>query len=611
MYKSSLSLFSVSLLTLSSLAQAEQAAEELSPITVTATRTAQGTKLASTTLITRKDIERLQVNSIEDALRGIAGVNIANNGGLGKSTSIFLRGTESDHVLVLIDGVRVGSATTGSAAFQHIPISQIESIEVVRGAKSSLYGSEALGGIIHIRTRNGADNAFQPSLSVSIGSHDRYRYSGNVAGQIEDSWYNFSLSREQSHGFDSCSPNATSFGCFTNEPDADGYHNNAGSLRLGHNFNDRVLVEAYGLYAAGDTEFDGNFQNEAEFVQQMVGGQVKIRATDFWDFTFKAGESRDRGKNKHDGVFSSYFDTSRFSLTAQNDFQIAENHLFTLGYDYLIDEVESSTEYGESERYNHAFFGQYQGEFYGHQLVLGFREDYNQQFGKHDTWNAAWGYTFDNNITVSASYATAYKAPTFNELYFPNFGNADLNPERSRSYEIAISGEHDWGRWSVNHYHTYISDLIAFDSSIFAPNNISNARIRGVEAIAATQVFGFDIQANLTFLNPENRSTGANSGKLLARRAEQSFRLDVDKRIDDLSVGASFIAEGRRFDNLSNTRRLSGFTTLDLRAEYTLFNQVTAQAKINNILDKQYQTAAGYNADGLNLFFTLTYTPDI
>ena len=611
MYKSSLFLVYVSLLSLSIPAKAEQSVEELSPITVTATRTSQETKLASTTLITRQDIERLQVNSIEDALRGIAGINIANNGGLGKSTSIFLRGTESDHILVLIDGVRVGSATTGTAAFQHIPISQIESIEVVRGAKSGLYGSEALGGIIHIRTRDGADNTFQPILSASIGSYDRYRYSGNIAGQIENSWYNFSLSREQSHGFNACSFDATTFGCFTDEPDADGYHNNSGSLRLGHNFDNRVLIEAYGLYAAGDTEFDGNRQNEATFIQQMVGGQVKVRATNFWDFIFKAGESRDRSKNKFNGQFFSYFDTNRFSLTAQNDFQIAENHLFTLGYDYLVDEVESSTKYGESERYNHAFFAQYQGKFYGQQLVLGFREDYNQQFGKHDTWNAAWGYTFDNNITISASYATAYKAPTFNELYFPNFGNADLNPERSHNYEIGISGEHNWGRWSVAHYHTYISDLIAFDNSIFAPNNISNARIRGVDAIISTQLFGFDIQANLTFLNPENRDYGVNSGKLLPRRAEQSFRLDIDKRIDDLSFGASFIAEGRRFDDLSNSRSLSGFTTLDLRAEYTLFDQITAQAKINNILDKQYQTAAGYNSDDLNLFFTLTYSPEI
>ncbi len=604
------SLFPLSLSVLSPALWAEQSIS-LSPVTVTATRTSQASKLASSTLIEREDIERLQLNSIEEVLRGVAGINIANNGGLGKTTSIFLRGTESDHVLVLIDGVRVGSATTGTTAFQHIPIAQVESIEVVRGSKSSLYGSEALGGIIHIRTRNGADNAFQPTLSASIGSHDRYRYSGSVSGQIENSWYNFSLSREQSHGFDACNSDALSFGCFTDEPDADGYHNNAGSLRLGHNFNDRVLVEAYGLYAAGDTEFDGNFQNEAEFVQQMVGGQIKAKTTDFWDITFKAGESRDRSKNKLNGSFSSYFDTNRFSLSLQNDFHIGENHLFSVGYDYLNDEVESSTAYEENERYNHAVFGQYQGEFYGHRLVLGFREDYNQQFGNHDTWNAAWGYTFDNNITVSASYGTAYKAPTFNELYFPDFGNSELKPERSRSYEIGISGEHDWGFWSVNHYHTYISDLIAFDSSTFAPNNIGKARIRGGEAIVGTQLFGFDMQAQLTLMNPENRSQGSNSGNLLPRRAEQVFRFDLDRRFDDFSIGASVLAEGRRFDDLANSRRLSGYVTFDLRAEYTLFDQLTAQAKVNNVLDKQYQTAAGYDADGLNLFFTLSYTPKL
>lgn len=586
--------------------------QALSPLTITSTRTGQDTHLVSSTLISRDDIERLQAKSVEDALRGIAGINIANNGGLGKNTSIFLRGTNSDHVLVLIDGIRAGSATTGSTAFQYLPINEIDSIEVIRGPRSSLYGSEALGGIIHIRTRSGAnsDTIAKPTFSAGIGSHDRYQVSTGISGKFKDSWYNLNLSHEKSNGFDACG-SALTFGCFTDEPDADGYRNEAGSLRLGHRFSNWLTVEGHALYSDGDTHFDGSFQNQSDFVQQVFGGQAKIQPTDFWTMTLQGGESRDRSKNAFNGNEVSSFNTRRHTISAQNDFTLLDKHILTLGYDYLKDKVESSTVYAESSRYDHAFYTQYQGQFEQHQLILGFRQDYNQQFGRHSTWNAAWGYQFDNGLLFSASYGTAYKAPTFNELYFPGFGNAALNPERSRSYEIGLSGQHPWGNWSVNSYLTYISNLIAFDSDIMAPNNIDQARIIGLEMVADTRVFDFDIRANLTLLNPENHGGGSNDGKLLARRAEKIFRLDVDRRWGDFSFGSTLTAEGRRFDNLSNSRRIGGFVTLDLRAEYELFEQIRLQAKINNILNKHYKTVSGYNQDKLSVFFTIHYTPDL
>lgn len=598
------------LLSFSSLLQAQEQISEttLAPITVTATRTEQDTKLVSTTVIKRADIERLQVNSVEEALRGVAGVNISNSGGLGKTTAVFLRGTNADHVLVLIDGIRAGSATTGTTAFENLPINEIDSIEVIRGPKSSLYGSEALGGIIHIHTRKGANVAFKPTLSASIGSHNHYRYSGGVSGQIESSWYNLNLTHEQTQGFDATDDNAT--------PDNDGYNNHAGSLRLGHKFSDNLSIEAHALYAAGRNEYDispSNWDNGDEFakntyIQQIFGGQIKFKPLDFWNATFKAGESRDRYKDK--SIYAGIFDTKRFSLSWQNDFTLTENQLLTLGYDYLNDMVSSTESYAESERGNHAGFIQYQGQLDQHQLNLAFRDDHNQQFGHHATWNAAYGYSFANDITVSASYGTAYKAPTFNELYYPNFGNDKLRPERSSSYEIGVKGKHDWGSWAINHYWTYINNLIVLDSN-WQPNNINRARIRGLEMMAATHLFGFNVQANLSLLDPQNKSYDANAGKVLPRRAEQVFRLDVDKRLDDFSIGASFRAEGRRFDDMENSKRIAGFATLDLRAEYTLLKQLTLQAKVNNILNKQYQTVANYNTDDLNLFFTLRYSPNL
>ncbi len=598
------------LLSFSTLCQAQdEVVETLSPVTITTTRTEQKTNLVSSTVIKRADIERLQVNSVEEALRGIAGVNVTNNGGLGKQTSVFMRGTNADHVLVLIDGVRVGSVTSGTTAFQDLPISEIDTIEVVRGAKSSLYGSEAIGGVIHIHTRSGADSKAKPVFSASAGSHNHYRVSAGVSGKDEKSWYNVNLTHEQTQGFNSCD-SGLKYGCFTVERDHDGFNNHSGSLRVGYKFSDRLLFEFNSLYANGYNEFDGSAQNQERFSQQVIGGQIKFKATDFWNFTLKAGESRDRSKNKLNGVDKSSFNTARLSVSAQNDFTLADNSILSLGYDYLSDAVKSSVKYAEAQRDNHAGFVQYQGRYQDHQLLLGGRFDHNQQFNNRITWNAGYGYHFLDAFDISASYATAYKAPTFNQLYYPGFGSATLSPERSKNYETSISGKQGWGQWAVNFYQVDIQDLIAFDST-FIPKNISTARIRGMDANASTQLFGWNVQGNLSLLDPRNRENGTNAGKLLPRRAQQTFRLDVDKRLEDFSAGFSVRAEGRRFDDLANTRRVGGFATLDLRAEYTLFKQLTLQAKVNNILNKQYQTVAGYNTDDLNVFFTLRYTPNL
>jgi vitamin B12 transporter len=606
--------FSVLLLSLSpllhaeSLEKTESSETTLSPITVTATRTEKETNLVSSTVIKRKDIERLQVNTLEEALRGIAGVDIANNGGTGKTTSIYMRGTNSDHVLVLIDGIRIGSVTLGSTAFENIPINEVDSIEVVRGAKSSLYGSEAIGGVIHIHTRSGANNKFKPVASVSAGTHNHFRYSAGVSGTVEKTWYNLNLTQERTQGFDATRGGLT--------PDHDGWNNHSGTFRVGHNFSDRLLVEFNMLYSAGKNLFDyspdpvwggGDQFATSNYTNEVYGGQIKYKATDFWNVTIKTGNSRDFNKDR--SIYASVYDNSRFSLSLQNDFKLAQNHLLSVGYDYLSDSVKSTVEFSQTQRDNHAAYAQYQGEYGGHQVNLGIRFDNNQQFGDHVTWNAAYGYHFLDAFNIIASYSTAFKAPTFNQLYDPWVGNKNLAPERANNYEVGINGKHDWGKWGVNFYQNDIKNLIIFDPSNFwRASQVSAARIQGIDATLSTQLYGFNLQGNLSLLSPENR---VENGSVLINRAQQIFRLDVDKKISDFNVGASLRSEGHRFSGSNNTNRVSGFTTLDLRAEYTLLKQLTLQAKVNNILNKQYQTVKGYNTDDLNFFFTLRYTPDI
>ena len=582
------------------------------PIIVTATRTAQTADetLAAVTVITRQDIERQQATSVVDLLRGMPGLGLSNNGGLGKATSVFLRGTESDHVLVLIDGVKVGSATLGTTAFQDIPIDQIERIEIVRGPRSSLYGSEAIGGVIQIFTRKGG-GPLKPYLSLGGGSYKTYNASAGVSGGGERGWFNVSTSGISTEGFNACNgkPSPGGAGCFTYEPDKDGYRNVSGSVRAGYRFDGGIEADAQVLRAEGKNKYDGTTTNESQSVQQVAGGRLRFSPATPWHVALAAGRSRDESDNFKDGVFKSRFDTTRDTASLQNDVTLGAAHLLTLGLDYQNDRVDSTTAYAVTSRRDTGVFTQYQGTFGPQNVQLAVRGDDNEQFGRRTTGGLAWGYDLNGDLRLTASYGTAFKAPTFNELYFPGFGNPNLRPEESQSYELGLRGKGAWGRWSLNAYQTEVNDLIAFDAATSAPANIDSARIRGLEATAAARVAEWEVRANLTLLDPENRATGANYGKVLPRRAQEALNLDLDRAFGSYRLGAALQAVGRRYDDLANTRELSGYAILNLRGEYALAKAWRVQARIENLFDKDYQTAAFYNQPGRGFFVTLRYRP--
>jgi vitamin B12 transporter len=581
-------------------------------IIVTATRTAETADetLAAVTVITRSDIERRQVSSVQSLLQGIAGINVANNGGAGKATSLFFRGTESDHMLVLIDGIKVGSATLGTTAFQHIPVDQIERIEIVRGPLSSLYGSEAIGGVIQIFTRKGGGET-KPFFSIGGGSFNTYNAAVGVSGGGERGWYNLSASGTDTKGFNACDgkPSPGGAGCFTVEPDEDGYRNLSGSLRAGYKFESGLEVDAHALQTHADTEFDGGFVNESESVQQVLGGSVHFSPLDIWQASLSAGSSEDESDNFKDSTFKSRFKTRRNTLSFQNDLSITEDQLLTLGVDYQKDHVGGTTSYTENARDNTGVFTQYIVNSVEQNLQLSLRQDDNEQFGDHTTGNAAWGYALASGLRFNASYGTAFKAPTFNELYFPGFGNANLQPEESRSIELGLSKKTSWGRWTSSIYETQVDDLIAFDASISAPGNINQARIRGLEVILFAQISDWDFITNFTQLNPENRSNGINRGNVLPRRAEQSLRVDAAHQVDKYRFGATLFTESKRYDDLANTRELNGYATVELRVEYELAKDWRLQARVENLFDKDYETAAFFNQPGRGVYMTLRYQP--
>lgn len=596
-------LFAVSL-TLPAQAQETPTLDE---IIVTATRIPQASDLtlAAGTIIKRADIERTQAKSVQELLAGLPGVAFANNGGAGKATSVFLRGTQAGHVLVLIDGIKVGSATLGTTAFQDIPLDQIERIEIVRGPLSSLYGSEAIGGVIQLFTRKGG-GAMAPSASIGLGRYGTRQAAAGLSGGGENSWFNLSASHFQTDGFNACKGSLTA-GCFTVEPDADGYRNTALNLRGGHRFAPGTELDVHLLRAVGKNEFDGGFQNEAESLQLVLGASLKHRLSDVWSTRISLGQSRDESDNFKNGAFTGRFDTRRDTLSWQNDLTLAPRRQLSLGLDYQEDAVSSTTAYRVSRRDNTGVFAQYLHGMGAHDAKLSLRHDDNSQFGGNTTGNAAWGVAFGDGLRGTLSYGTAFKAPTFNQLYWPGFGNPNLQPEKSKSLEVGLSGRHAAGRWSLNLFETRITDLIGFDGAT-TPSN-ANARIRGVEAVAGAQVAGWQTALNLTLQDPENRSNNANHGKQLNRRAKEMLRIDLDRDVGAWNLGATLRAEGRRYDNLANTVKLGGYGLVDLRADYRVAKAWRLQAKLENLFDKAYETAFLYNQPGRGLYLTLRYHP--
>lgn len=585
------------------------------PVIVTATRTAQtaDTALASVTVISRKDIEQQQARSVQDLLRGVAGISISNNGGMGKSSFVFMRGTESDHVLVLVDNIKVGSATSGTTAFENIPIDQIERVEIVRGPRSSLYGSEAIGGVIHIITRKGTGSGFRQHLNFGGGSFGTFEGATGMSYNGTQGWLNLTASGIGTQGFNACN-GTSSAGCFVDPSDPalfdrDGYRNVAGSMRGGYRFQNGLEIETNFMQSAGKTHYDGSFVNKTVLMQQVVGGTIRYAPTAFWNFNLIAGSSREDSDNLLGTAFQSRFNTTRDNVSVLNTFTVAKDQQLTLGMDYQRDHIKSNYAFEVMSRTNWGVFAQHQANIAAHNLQFSIRHDDNQQFGSRVTGNAGWSYPLSDKFLLIANFGSAFKAPTFNELYFPGFSNPNLKPEDSLSYEFGTRGHASWGNWSINAYETRIDNLITYDARIFAPNNIDQARIRGIEGILSTQIMAWQINTNLTLMEPVDRGSGSDRGNILPRRAEQSFRLDLNREFGKYAVGGMLLVEGQRYDDLANTRKLDAYAKLDLRAEYQFAPKWRLQGRIDNVSDEHYETAAFYNQAGRSFFAMVRYQP--
>ena len=590
------------------------AAAELSEVIVTANRLPepQDAALSATTVITREDIDTRQARSLEDLLAGVDGLTISNSGGAGKLTSFFVRGTDADQLLVLVDGVRIGSATAGTAALQNLPVELIERIEFVRGPRSSLYGADAIGGVLQVFTRRGG-GSWRPDFSASGGSFDTRQVQAHLGGGDERAWLQAEAAWQDTAGINACNGSSSEFaGCFTEEPDRDGYRYSSVSVNAGGELGTATRLEANFLRAPSHVAYDGTYTNNSRLLQQVAGASLERQLGDAGNLSLRLGSAWDRSDDYLQDAFQGRFATRRDSASLQWDVAPVAGQSLALGTDFLRDHVTGTTAYVVDSRDNTGLYAQYIADVDRWRFEASARGDDNEQFGRHATGDAALGFTVAPALQLLAQYGTGFKAPSFNDLYYPPdpyFGpasNPDLRPERSRSLEFALRGRLSATSWRVSLFHTRIRDLIALDSN-YLPANIDAARIRGVEAAASTSWRDWNLSAGLTLQDPENRSDDANRGQQLTRRPRTAGHLDVERRIGRFAVGARWVGEGARYDDAAGTRRLGGYGTLDLRAEAQMTADWRVQLRAANVFDKSYQTIAWYNQPGRAVYLTLRY----
>jgi len=581
---------------------ADRSAAALEEVIVTASRRAEPLEkaLASVSVVDRTAIEGRQYASFERLLSDLPGISITNNGGLGKASSIFIRGTESDHSLILVNGLRWGSTTLGTSSLQDLPLELIERVEVVRGPRSALYGADALGGVIHIFTRRpDAEEGLQREASAGVGSNASQRVALNLGATLDRGFWQLGGSWTDSDGTNACRGfGAPQFvGCFTDEPDADGYRNTSLTARAGAEVGTRGLLEISGSLSEGRVEFDGSFQNIAEFRHSTLGGSYTHEIKDKTRVAVQFGRTSDDSDNFSGSTFVSRFDTARDSASLQADLTLRPALTLTLGTDYLRDTVASTTAYTETARRNIAAFTALQGALGSHSLQAGLRYDDNERYGSETTGSLGWGWDLSPQWRLVATAGEGFKAPSFNELYFPGFSNSALRPERSTSLETSLRWKAPNATAAISVYRNSIDDLIGFDAS-FQPANIDKTRIEGIELTARTSIGPWQLDGSAEWLSPINRSAGINQGKVLTRRARNIVRADVERRWQLGSIGVRTQYQGDRFDNLANTRALDSYLTVDLRAEWRISEALRLQARLDNLSDETYESASFYPQPG-------------
>ena len=579
----------------------------LGEIVVTASRMPQmlDQTIAHTTVLNEQEIRTSGAPDVPTLLRSLAGVEVVQSGGLGKQSSTFMRGANSSHVLVLLDGVRINSATSGLTALEHIMLDSIERIEVVRGNVSSLYGSEAIGGVIQLFTKRGR-GAPAFSASAGLGSQGTQRLAAGFSGEVGGTSFSVNAGNTKTDGVSAIDPRLVP----SVNPDKDGYDNTTVNAQLQHAFNADHQLSATLFSARGNSQYDNAYGLTADR-NNTVANIEKLslasdnRFNDRWHSQLRLARGTDDSRDYKNELQQSSFKTTNDQLTWQNELKIADRQRLNLAAEHLVQSVAATTVFARTQRDVNSLLGGYVGEYGAQQVQFNLRQDRYSDFGTANTGLLGYGLSFADHWRATASVSNAFKAPTFNDLFYPSTfgfsGNPNLRPERAQNREIglryAAAGQHV----DAVYFNNRIRDLIAANNIYTTVVNVNQAHIDGLELSYAGEFGDTHLKANATLQDPRDTATG----NTLLRRAKEYASVAASHDFGALNMGAELRHSGARQDVGAHT--LPGYQLVNLNAGYRIDAHLNLSVRVDNLFNRDYSEAYSYNALGRTLFVELSY----
>ncbi len=571
-------------------------------VQVTATRQAQtvDASLADVTVITRADIDSSGASDLYDLLRTQAGVDVARSGGPGEQTSLFLRGANSNHVLVLVDGVRIASSGTGGVDFSLLPLEAIERIEIVRGPRAAYWGSDAIGGVVQVFTRR----LDAPHAAMQYGSYDDASASAGIGSWNERGGFSVLAGIRHVRGFSAQNPQG-----FAYDPDDDGLRNRNLSARGEYKLGAQTL-SASTLYSDSVNEFD---QGVSHTIEQDFAAALAGDINAHWFQKLSIGSARD---DLDTPDFFELFRSRRQSATWLNIFSLNEDQSLTAGLERTHESGKDVDTFGNADvfaqsRDNTAVFGGWSGHLQTFDWDLAARHDHNSVFGGATTGSGALGWRVAPTLRLTASFGQGFRAPSLNEQFSPGFGglfagNPDLRPERSRSGELGA----EWTpaqafSLKLAAYRTDIDDLIDFTGPLFRAENTERARIDGVEAESHWQRGGWRVDGNATWQDARDPVTGEH----LLRRASRKGDIVLTRIFNDrLNAGIELYGEGPR-PELGGP--LPGYALVNARLSLALSAAWQLHLRAENLANRTYSLIRGYNTPGRSGWIELAWSPHV
>ena len=601
--------FALALSLCSTFAVAQSSPEVL----VTATRTPQAAAdiLADHTLISSEEIVRSGASNLIDLLQKQRGIEVVRNGGPGTASSVFIRGTDAKQSVVLVDGVRIGSSTTGTANWAALPLANIDRIEIVYGPLATLYGADAIGGVVQIFTRHG-DGAPHVTASVTGGSDQARNADVGITGKSGGFSYAVAAVRDQDDGFSSTTPGSSSYNA-----DNDGYKRESASARLAFEAGVDSQVGLQYLHSRLEAQYDSGasaFDTRTNQDLDNVAFFANTRFTPDWRVQAQIAQANDKSVSITSAAANgaSAIETRQTQFSVQSDLALGPDLLQVLLERREEDVLSGATAALNTRRATNSAGASYSLKRGAHLATASVRRDDSTQYGGKTTGAIGYGFRFDQSLRANISAGTSFRAPTFNELYFPGFGVASNQPESGRNIEGGLYWKDSVSEASVTYFRNRLTDLLVTAAvcpvepathTFGCAYNVDRATLSGVTIGGRTRLYAIDLRGSLDFQDPRDDTTN----KQLVRRAKRHANLSAEYTRGALTTGAGLQVSSRRFDDLANRNTLGGYGLINLFAEYRVTPDWSVLARWNNVADKKYELARNYGTAGSQVFVGVRY----